>query len=39
MANNALPLNFFFKFRNTVAEMPEMLKRSFDDSVMGITDF
>jgi len=32
-----ISIEFFFKLRNTVAEMPEMLKTGFDDNVIGIT--
>jgi len=34
-----ISIEFFFKLRNIVAEMPEMLKTCFGDNVMGITDF
>jgi len=39
MAHDAVPLNFSSNSRNTVAEIPEMLKTGFSDNVLGITDF
>jgi hypothetical protein len=34
-----ISVEFFFKLRNTVAEIPEMLKTGLGDNAIGITDF